>query len=377
MFKSNYKGSKMNFICAISKTLIKKSQNVRVFFIESKMDNLYPFMNSMSASVSDNFSPLGVAFKAKLVDNEYDESFSFNLDSKDSSLKDVFLNYINEKTISKEDAEKQGLLNHWSKDIEWNEMKSLDEVFNRVVKSALYFEKNHADKNNFVTAMIVHEKVYNLMLKHGNIKEVISSFKKGLKSSDFLEYQSKINSSFQRILKDLESHLGNYHMAIEKETVIVDEEIIKVKLEEFSHLKGSKNLENQQIYKALEKECRAMLGETHKLSLKKERFVDEEYVQKHYIDFKIDFSGSKENELAKESSNCINSVNFLNETQMKRVCAVDFKKENWSQILESYLIELMMEIGGLEYLPSRRQFLNNEIINKDFIKEMSDLALYK
>ena len=358
----------MNFICAISKKIIKKNNNVRVFFIKSKLKSMFPFMNSLTPESTGNFVPLGVAFKAKLIETERDEILDFTLDGKKSDLKDVFISHINKNAISKEAAKEKDLLNYKSEDIEWDNMDTLNNVFNRVLNSALYLKDGE-----FVTAMIVQESVYKLMLSQGNLERAIEHFKNKLNSEEFLEIKAKEKEAVKRHCDSIKSELGTYQTIVEEETVLVTEEIVQMQMKNIEYYKNSEKKENREIYKSLEDESRQDIGKIKKLNLSRKRYMDEELINRECRERKLHLMGYYENKYLQDSAYCANSDNFLNKEQMTQVVVLSFKKSNWLPILESYVVETMMKNSGLEYLPSRRQYLNTTIENKDFFQAILNL----
>lgn len=370
----------MNFICSITHTLIKKSDPVRIFFLESHKDPVFPFMNYNQATSTGHFMPMGCAFKAKFADNAHNEYFTFSLDGKDSPLVKGLLDYVNKKLLSKEDAEKDELLSHNSRDLIWGKIDTLEELFHRCRDQSVYFEKDHKGETPFVTVMVMHESAYQLMLKHGDIENAVARYQKAAQSEDFMKKKQFEKKFLKARREEIEACRGKTHNAMKEETVIVDEAIFEECLERIKHFKESDNPKMRAAYDKSVEELREEIGTEKTMNLFRDRFVDEAYIDWYMEDTLKDIirMGDYENQALKEAGYSANTHNFVASKQTDCIrLSKQWKKENWLPILEAYLLEFFMTHNGYEFLPSRRQYPYRGIANKAFFKEMTELKVYK
>lgn len=370
----------MNFICSITHTLIKKNDNVRVFFLESHNDPVFPFMNYNQPEAIGHFKPLGVAFKAKFEDNDHNEYFTFDLDKKNSPIVSTLLDYINEKLLTKEDAVKNNLISHNSKEINWNKIDSLEELYNRSRDQSVYLSKTYKDVFPFISVMVMHESAYQLMIKHADFENALKKLKKLQLKNDFIEHQEFIKNILNKQKKELEELRGKKHKAMKLETVIVDEEIVKECLKRIEKFKKSNDPKMVEAYNKAKKELYSEIGTEKEIRLFRERFVDQEYIDVFLTDLFKDLVGinNKENEILKEAGNSVNSQNYILSKQVESLqISNQWMESNRNYILKTYLIEFFMYQAGLEFIPSRRHYQYRTIKNKDFFQELTQLKIYK
>lgn len=369
----------MHFICSITHTLIKKNDNVRVFFIQSHNNPSFPFMNYHAPTSTTNFVPLGCAFKAKMAHTEHNEYFEFAMDQKKSPVVDALLTYINEDIISKSEAKELDLLSHHSRDIAWGKIKSLQDLFIRCNTQSVYFKKNHNDVNPFVTAMVMHESAYKTIIKHSDLDNALKIYDKKTKEDAYIENKNWIDTFIQKEREMIESLKGKTHKHILKETLMYDESIFDILMDDISHYKNHSDVKYRNIYKELEEEERKKIGTKQTINIRRERLVDDQYIQL-FMDDTIQHIQSiheREAKAFKESTHNYNSENFVATLQISNLLINEqFKKSQWLPIFESYLIEVFLTDNGYEFLPSRRHYEYQQIKNKAFFKDLTELNIY-
>lgn len=370
----------MNFICSITHTLIEKSDPVRIFFIESHNDPVFPFMNYCQATSTGNFKPLGCAFKAKFEDNDHDEYFSFSLDDKESPLVEGLLEYINNNQLRKKEAKEHNLLGHNSEDISWGHIDTLQELFHRCRDQSVYFKNEYKGVFPFVSVMVMHEAAYKMILKHGDINGALERYNKEIKKDCYTQKKERVNAFIKSNLEEVEELRGKMHKANLEENVIITEEIFNQNIKELEELKNSYDPETLQIYEKAKQEFFEEIGTEKNMLIYKERFVDDDYIQWFMEDvYKDSFRLSNINEEAlKAAAYNRNSENHVISDQIEKIASSkNWTKKNWLPLLEAYLVEFFLTYNGYEFLPSRRHYLYQHLENKEFFKELTELKVYK
>lgn len=370
----------MNFICSITHTLIKKSNPVRIFFIESHNDPVFPFMNYCQASSTGNFQPLGCAFKAKFEDNDHDEYFSFSLDNKESPLVEGLLEYINKEQLSKKEAKSFGLLSHNSENLPWGHIDTLEELFHRCRDQSVYFKNEYKGVFPFVSVMVMHESAYQMILKHSNIENTLIRYKKELKKDYYIQQKASQKLFLEKRLLEVESLRGKMHKANLKETIVITEEIFNENIKEMEEQKDSYDEKTLKEYERVKQSFFEEIGTEKSMLIYKERYVDDAYI-KWYIDdcyADITLMNDLENKALQAAAQNRNSENHIISDQIKKaVFKKKWSKNNWKPLLEAYLVEFFMTHNGYEFSPSRRHYLYQDLANKDFFKELAELKVYK
>lgn len=369
----------MHFICSITHTLIKKNDTVRIFFIESHNNPSFPFMNYHAPTSTTNFKPLGCAFKAKMVHSDHNEYFTFNMDGKESPAVDCLLNYINKKMMSKSEAKEANLLSHHSKNITWGYIDSLEELFVRCNTQSVYL-KNNREYKPFVTAMIMHESAYKTILKHSDMEHSLDLYKKKTKEEDYIQNKEWIENFIQKEREMIEGLKGQTHEGFMEETLMYDQATFEHMMKEIAHFKDHENQKYRDSYLKIKEEESKKIGTEQTVNIRRERLVDDEYIEFFMKDtiehmYKIN---EREATAFKEATYNFNSDNYLATLQISNLFIHDkFKKSEWLPIFESYLIEIFLTYNGYEFLPSRRHYQYQQIKNKAFFKELTELKVYR
>lgn len=360
----------MHLVCGISKTLIKKNQSIRVFFIESKKRELFPFMNHMPTACNENFGLLSVPFKAKVIEDEYQEIIKFEKDNKESVHKLLLLDYLNKYSLSKKEIKEKGLLNHWAKKHDFQDLNSLGAVWERVAESALFVRDG-----DFVSAMVVHESVYKAMLEHGGIKAAIERVKQGFKTEDYKTIKEKKLDWINRRKIELELQLGKTISVEKRELVLVDDDVIDYLLNDLKQYEGRYK---ENVIESLKKDIHESKGKMQNIKVLKDVLVDQDYIESEILDFKIDLFGHDELNIIKRSALAVNDdILLLKEILGHLTAKEQFKQSEWISCLEALVVQSFLTNNGMEYMPSRRRFLYEEIHNKSFFEEITSLSVFK
>lgn len=368
----------MNYVCAISNTLIKKSDRVRVFFIRTREFIGFPFMNQNSPTSTGNFVPLGVAFEAKFIDDEHNETFEFKADKKKPKTRSVLLDYIEKNKINKSVAKENNLLSHWSKNKDWGKITSLESLFEDCIRSAVILEKNKKGEYPFVSVMVVHESVYQLVMENFNISKSLLRYENEMKKENVKNQKAFYNKFMKKEREELTAKMGKMDERNKTEEVIVDDEIIAIILKELDFYED--RVKDQETIDFLEEEKKKILsskGQLKTLNLTRERIVDQAYIEEEINDFKRLSLGREEDTAFKKAATNANSDNYLASEQVNAVICDRWLKPHWIGILEVYIMETFLTYNGYEFKPSRRHYPYQDIRNKEFLKSMSDLKVCK
>lgn len=362
----------MNIICGLSKSLITKNNRVRVIFLKSQINGCEPFMNYMAPVVSQNFVPMGIAFKGKFIENEYREDIVFDIDKeKESMVLDVFLKEVNEMALSYVEIEEKNLHNHWSTDASYGEMNSVEDVWGRVNNSSLYIKSSSKKQNNFITAMVVLESAYQVMLNNCELDNLNKRVEAALSDSEYLKHKDFIQKSNEDIVATHKEKLGETIPVKTQVEILITKERAEKDIQHCIDKFKMKDVD--EINELREKICKD-IGKIAVRFDMIDTIINEDFINKISIEFKELFSGEREINLIKKATYCPNSDNFILGLQISKIAAfTNFDKSDWAEFVEAYAIEDLMRWAGLEFLPSRRMYLGESIENKQLFKDLSEL----
>lgn len=326
----------MSFICSISKNIIKKNELAQVIFLKKK-DSSY----SINDSASGHFQPLGIFFKAKVIDSKKN-ILDFHLDKKENILKNRFLEFIQNDTLNKiqliENGKPEDLLN---KNFIENP-DTIQDVFNNAMNNLLI-----SDDNDSIFAMVIHNNVYTEILNYGEINKYIQFFKNRCEEKNFSALDKKYLEMADRIKNKLIASIGQEEKRIFPEKVIITEEIINIQFQDVIE-----SSEMQDVYESLLLEAKSNLGKTKKVYLERFRLIDEDYIKLSDLDLKRDVLGREQDDTMKQLF-AYDLNNSFNRKLNAESVIYGFKSSDWEAILTSYLFENVMNQIGEQFLPSR------------------------
>lgn len=357
----------MNFICKISNTLIDKGDSVRIFFLESQINDLEPFMSLMSPQSFQNFIPVGVPFKAVFEENDLMEVFNFEDDKKTSETKSVLLNYLNEIALSKAQTSELNLLNHWSKELSFGKLNSLSDVWDRLNKSALYID----ERGNFITAMIIREDAYQIALKHSNYEQSVARMLKTIKTDKYIKLKEHEDKMLQNEIDNYTPFFGTKKVVNVEVDIIVSEETIA---DDVKELEADGFRFNKEEIEGIVADLRKELGSHAKRYRMLETFIDQAFIDKEVESFKELIYGRTDTNAIKKDARGVNSLNHIIDRQIQKIAGyTNFEQSDWSIFVEAYSLENFFENSGFEFLPSRKAFPYFCPENKAFFETISKI----